>query len=160
MNFFKLGISRVQILYVFLAIVMGLIIGGVDALFGRGLIYITSFRDTHALYLIPFLGLSGLLIVFIYRRYGKESQKGMGLIFEAGNHGRKEIPKRLIPLIVFSTWLSHLFGASVGREGVAVQIGGVIGHTIGKKLSTEEAAKILLITGMAAGFAGLFHQLL
>ena len=81
----------------------------------------------------------------------------MGLIFEAGNHGRKEIPKRLIPLIVFSTWLSHLFGASVGREGVAVQIGGVIGHTIGKKLSTEEAAKILLITGMAAGFAGLFQ---
>lgn len=157
MNFFKLGISRVQILYVFLAIVMGLIIGGVDALFGRGLIYITSFRDAHALYLIPFLGLSGLLIVFIYRRYGKESQKGMGLIFEAGNHGRKEIPKRLIPLIVFSTWLSHLFGASVGREGVAVQIGGVIGHTIGKKLSTEEAAKILLITGMAAGFAGLFQ---
>lgn len=157
MNFFKLGISRVQILYVFLAIVMGLIIGGVDALFGRGLIYITSFRDAHALYLIPFLGLSGLLIVFIYRRYGKESQKGMGLIFEAGNHGRKEIPKRLIPLIVFSTWLSHLFGASVGREGVAVQIGGVIGHTIGKKLSTEEAAKISLITGMAAGFAGLFQ---
>lgn len=56
----------------------------------------------------------------------------MGLIFEAGNHGREDIPKRLVPLIVFSTWLSHLFGASVGREGVAVQIGGVIGHAIGK----------------------------
>ncbi|MFK5236255.1 chloride channel protein [Lactococcus lactis] len=55
----------------------------------------------------------------------------MGLIFEAGNHGREDIPKRLVPLIVFSTWLSHLFGASVGREGVAVQIGGVIGHAIG-----------------------------
>ncbi|MDM5143471.1 Chloride/fluoride channel protein [Lactococcus lactis] len=71
--------------------------------------------------------------------------------------GEKIFPKRLVPLIVFSTWLSHLFGASVGREGVAVQIGGVIGHAIGKKLSAKEAKKILLITGMAAGFAGLFQ---
>lgn len=157
MNFFKVGISRSAILYVLLAVIIGGLIGIVDAIFGRGLIYITEFRDSHALYLIPFLTLAGLLIVYIYKNFGKDSQKGMGLIFEAGNHGREDIPKRLVPLIVFSTWLSHLFGASVGREGVAVQIGGVIGHAIGKKLSAKEAKKILLITGMAAGFAGLFQ---
>ena len=31
----------------------------------------------------------------------------------------------------------------------------MIGHAIGKKLSAKEAKKILLITGMAAGFAAL-----
>ncbi|XOW23084.1 voltage-gated chloride channel family protein [Lactococcus lactis] len=155
MNFFKVGISRSAILYVFLAVIIGGLIGIVDAIFGRGLIYITEFRDSHALYLIPFLTLAGLLIVYIYKNFGKDSQKGMGLIFEAGNWARR-YPKRLVP-DCFLDLLSHLFGASVGREGVAVQIGGVIGHAIGKKLSAKEAKKILLITGMAAGFAGLFQ---
>lgn len=54
MNFFKVGISRSAILYVFLAVIIGGLIGIVDAIFGRGLIYITEFRDSHALYLIPF----------------------------------------------------------------------------------------------------------
>lgn len=53
--------------------------------------------------------------------------------------------------------MSHLFGASVGREGVAVQIGATIGHYVGKFLSIKEAKKVLLITGMAAGFSGLFQ---
>lgn len=157
MNFFKITISRATLLSLFLAVIIGGIVGAVDALFGRVLIAITAFRDNHAVYLLPFLAVAGLVIIYLYQHFGKESQKGMGLIFEAGNHGRKELPKRLVPLIIFSTWLSHLFGASVGREGVAVQIGGVIGHTFGKWLSDKEAQKILLITGMAAGFAGLFQ---
>ncbi|GFO51546.1 chloride channel protein [Lactococcus garvieae] len=153
----KIGISRWAVLYAVLALVIGVIIGAVDALFGRGLIFITETRDAHPLYFLPFLALAGLLIVYVYQRFGKDSQKGMGLIFEAGNKGREDIPKRLVPLIIFSTWLSHLFGASVGREGVAVQIGATIGHTVGGKLSSKEAQKVLLITGMAAGFAGLFQ---
>ncbi len=153
----KIGVSRWALLYAVLALGIGAVVGAVDALFGRGLIYITEIRDLHPLYFLPFLALAGLLIVYLYQHYGKDSQKGMGLIFEAGNKGRKDIPKRLVPLIIFSTWLSHLFGASVGREGVAVQIGATIGHTVGGKLSSKEAQKILLITGMAAGFAGLFQ---
>ncbi|MEY8538641.1 chloride channel protein [Lactococcus muris] len=153
----RIGISRGAIFYTFLALVIGLLVGTVDALFGRGLLFITEIRDAHPLYFLPFLALAGLVIVYTYQHFGKESQKGMGLIFEAGNKGRENIPKRLVPLIIFSTWLSHLFGASVGREGVAVQIGATIGHTLGGKLASKEAQKVLLITGMAAGFAGLFQ---
>lgn len=153
----RIGISKGAIFYTFLALVIGLLVGTVDALFGRGLLFITEIRDAHPLYFLPFLALAGLVIVYTYQHIGKESQKGMGLIFEAGNKGRKDIPKRLVPLIIFSTWLSHLFGASVGREGVAVQIGATIGHTLGGKLASKEAQKVLLITGMAAGFAGLFQ---
>ncbi|HBC89813.1 MAG TPA: voltage-gated chloride channel protein [Lactococcus sp.] len=153
----RIGISRWAIFYTVLALVIGLLVGTVDALFGRGLLFITEIRDAHPLYFLPFLALAGLVIVYTYQHFGKESQKGMGLIFEAGNKGRENIPKRLVPLIIFSTWLSHLFGASVGREGVAVQIGATIGHTLGGKLASKEAQKVLLITGMAAGFAGLFQ---
>jgi len=34
---------------------------------------------------------------------------------------------------VGSTWLTHLFGGSAGREGVATQIGGTLGSYIGNK---------------------------
>ncbi|MDF2514031.1 MAG: voltage-gated chloride channel protein, partial [Herbinix sp.] len=66
-------------------------------------------------------------------------------------------PKRLIPLIMVSTWLTHLFGGSAGREGVAVQIGGALSHNIGRKIGLQNSSKIFLVSGMAAGFAGLFQ---
>lgn len=47
----------------------------------------------------------------------------MTLVFETGQQKRKGIPLALIPLVMIGTWLTHLFGGSAGREGVAVQIG-------------------------------------
>lgn len=60
------------------------------------------------------------------------------------------------------TWITHLFGGSAGREGVAVQIGATFSHAFGKYLSKyigfkfSKRKKIIISTGMAAGFAGLF----
>lgn len=153
----KIEMHKITALYITFGIIIGFSVGVIDAVFGRVLIYITAFRNSYTFYLIPLLPISGLLIIYLYRHYGKNSQKGMGLIFEVGNFDTENIPKRLIPLIITSTWMSHLFGASVGREGVAVQIGATIGHHIGKLQSKKDAKKILLITGMAAGFSGLFQ---
>lgn len=44
-----------------------------------------------------------------------------------------------------------------GREGVAVQIGATLSHAFGKKLKMPDNSKVMLITGMAAGFGGLFQ---
>ena len=156
-DYLNIGLSRWTFLYLATAAVIGVLVGSVDALFGRVLLFLTAFRDSHAIFLLPFLALAGLLIVFMYQKMGPEALKGMALIFETGNRNREKIPKRLVPLGMVATWISHLFGASVGREGFAVQIGGTIGHFIGRKLSSEQAKKILLVTGMAAGFAGLFQ---
>ena len=46
--------------HIFLALVVGLIVGAIDALFGRVLIWITDFRTIHYLWLLPFLPLAGL----------------------------------------------------------------------------------------------------
>lgn len=140
----------------FISIVIGIIIGTIDTLFGKVLLEITNIRNNHAFQLIPFLPLAGILIIFAYSKIGKNSIKGMSLIFSARFEG-DTIPKRLIPLAMVSTWLTHLFGGSAGREGVAVQIGGTVAHSIGKQLSINNSSKILLIAGMAAGFAGLFQ---
>lgn len=58
---------------------------------------------------------------------------------------------------MIGTWLTHLFGGSAGREGVAVQIGATLSHYFTKYFHFPKNGKVLLITGMAAGFAGLFQ---
>ena len=142
---------------VFLAIVVGPVVGALDAFFGRILIAVSAFREAHALILVPFLPLAGIAITYMYYRYNKLSLRGMTLVFETGQNKRDRIPKALIPLAMVGTWMTHLFGGSAGREGVAVQIGATVSHTIARKLKMPENGRIMLITGMAAGFAGLFQ---
>ena len=139
------------------ALPVGVAAGAADALFGRGVLVFTELRLAHPYWFIPFLGIAGVGIVWCLRRFGGPSVKGMTLIFEAGHGVTDDIPLRLIPLAIGGTWLSHLFGGSTGREGVAVQIGGTIGHNVGRRLPVQGASRLMLIAGMAAGFAGLFR---
>lgn len=142
-----------------ISIIIGVIVGIFDTIFGKILLYVTAVREEYAVYLIPFLPIVGLLIVLMYDKVDKNSFKGMSLVFEAGHGEADEIPTKLIPLVTVSTWLTHLFGGSAGREGVAVQIGATVAHGVGRRVKTsnENSTKILLVAGMAAGFAGLFQ---
>ena len=81
----------------------------------------------------------------------------MNLVFEVAQGKSETITKRLIPLVMLTTWLTHLFGGSAGREGVAVQIGATVGHQLDQRLETKEHSRLFLVAGMAAGFAGLFQ---
>lgn len=140
-----------------LSAVIGVIVGALCALFGRVLLYLSEVRSLHAIWFIPFLGVAGLISMLLYKKCSEESLKGMGLVIETGLGKNEKIPILLVPLIMVSTWLTHLFGGSAGREGVAVQLGATVAHTIGRKAKMPENSRVLLITGMAAGFAGLFQ---
>lgn len=139
-----------------MAILIGLGAGVLDALFGRVLIGVTDFRLQHFNNLISFLPLIGVLIVFLYHRFGKTASQGMGLVFSVGHQSDDVIPKRLIPLAMVATWLTHLFGGSAGREGVAVQIGATFANFLGDVFKVKNRHIIVMI-GMAAGFGGLFQ---
>ena len=108
-------------------------------------------------YLVPFLPIAGLLITWLYRHFNELSLKGMTLVFETGQQKRDAIPLALIPLVMICTWITHLFGGSAGREGVAVQIGATLSHYFSRYFHFPKNGKVLLITGMAAGFGGLFQ---
>ena len=131
--------------YIAMAVIIGIIVGIVDTIFGRGLLAISDFRTANYKYLIPFLPIAGLFIVWMYSYFSKVSLKGMTLVFEAGQNKRDSIPMALVPLVM------------IGREGVAVQIGATLSHYMGRKLKTPDNSRIMLITGMAAGFGGLFQ---
>lgn len=139
------------------SLLTGVIVGAIDAVFGRGLLAISDFRTEYFTYLIPFLPIAGLLIVWMYHQFSEISTKGMTLVLEMGQGKRKEIPLLLAPLVLVGTWITHLFGGSAGREGVAVQIGAVVSSQIEQRFHLCGDKKKMLITGMAAGFGGLFQ---
>ncbi|MRD45585.1 voltage-gated chloride channel protein, partial [Bacillus thuringiensis] len=67
------------------------------------------------------------------------------------------IPLRMAPLVFISTVISHLFGASVGREGTAVQMGASIADQFTALLRlNNNGRRIMLMTGISAGFSSVF----
>lgn len=143
--------------YAAVALIIGIIVGIIDTIFGKGLILIGEIRNNYFWYLVPFLPIAGLLITWLYHHFNELSLKGMTLVFETGQQKRDSIPLALIPLVMICTWITHLFGGSAGREGVAVQIGATLSHYFSKYFHFPKNGKVLLITGMAAGFGGLFQ---
>ncbi len=135
---------------------MAIATGTMVALFLTLLSAATHFRFKHPwlLYLLP---LAGVAIHFIYKLYGGSSEKGNNLIIDEIHQPGGGVPKRMWPIVLLTTIITHLFGGSAGREGTAVQIGGSIAQFFGKWLKLDEAdTRLLLITGIAAGFGAVF----
>lgn len=154
----KLLVSYTNIiLLTIISVPVGAIVGLIDTLFGSILLLVTDIRMENSYILIPFLGVAGIGILWCYRKFGGESNKGMSLIFEAGHGSNVNIPIRMILFTIIGTWFTHLFGGSAGREGVAIQIGGTVAHRISKQLPIKVDKKLIIIIGMAAGFSGLFR---
>ncbi len=131
-------------------------IGAVIAFFLWLLERVTEYRNAHT-YLLWGLPIAGIAIYLAYQKWGKVSAKGNNLIIDAVNRKDVSIPWLMTPLVLLGTIVTHLFGGSAGREGTAVQIGGSIAEQTGKLFGiNEELRKILLISGIAAGFSAVF----
>lgn len=138
-----------------MGLITGLTAGGFSCLLSLGVKYGTAFRGSHPwiLYLLP---AAGLIIVFLYRLCGFTEDKGTNLVIQSVQSG-DHLPWAMAPLILVSTVITHLFGGSSGRESAGLQIGGSIGHNIGKLIGfAEEDQKTITVCGMSAAFAALF----
>lgn len=130
----------------------GIAVGAVDAVFGRVLLYLGAVRDAHTAWFLPFLGLIGALMAWAYKRYGAGCENGMGMVFEAGHAEREAIPLRLVPFVICATWLTHLFGGSAGREGVAVQLAAAPEWSAELALELTALGIVFGLTGAAFAF--------
>ncbi len=109
-------------------------------------------------WMIWFLPLSGAAIAGMYVLYGRTVEAGSNLIVEEILEPGSGVPLRMAPMVLVGTVVTHLFGGSAGREGSAVQMGGSIASAIGRLVPGLGASdiRVLLLTGVAAGFAGIF----
>lgn len=133
--------------------------GGIGGLLGglfAGAIRAVTRIRTDRPWILFLLPLIGILIAFLYRCLHEENSRGTNMVLTAISEG-DDIPAATGPLIFISTVLSHLGGASVGREGAALQLGGWMGRRFGELLHFDDSdMRIAVMSGMSAVFAALF----
>jgi H+/Cl- antiporter ClcA len=142
--------------WVFFLVPVSLLIGSACAFFLWSLDAVTCFRWEHPwlLYLLP---VGGLGVGLLYHHYGQSVEAGNNLLLEQIHQPGGGLPKRMAPLVLFGTLVTHLLGGSAGREGTAVQMGGSIASAFSKRAGLNGLdLKTLLMVGVAAGFGAVF----
>ncbi|MGF7190528.1 H+/Cl- antiporter ClcA [Robbsia andropogonis] len=139
-----------------LSSIVAVLSGSASALFLVALDHVTSWREAHRwiIWLLPFAGCG---VGLLYHRYGQSVDGGNNLLIDEIHDPKRVIPLRMAPLVLGGTIASHLFGASVGREGTAVQMGGALADQLTHVFKLQhEDRRILLMSGISAGFASIF----
>lgn len=135
---------------------MAALIGSLCAGFLWSLDVVTHWfwQSAWLLFLLP---VAGVAVGFVYHWLGRSVEGGNNLILDRIHTPGGGVPRRMAPLILFGTVVTHLCGGSAGREGTAVQMGGSIASGCGRlaRLKSPEM-RILLMAGVAAGFGAVF----
>jgi H+/Cl- antiporter ClcA len=139
-----------------LAGVVALLAGSASALFLFALDAVTRWREIHPA-VIWALPLTGCAVGWVYWRFGRAVEAGNNLLIDEIHDPTSVVPLRMAPLVLAGTVISHLFGASVGREGTAVQMGGTLADQLSRLPGLNLAdRRVLLMAGISAGFASVF----
>lgn len=142
--------------WLLLALVVGVLAGSASAFFLHALDWVTRLREQHGwlLWLLPALG---FLVSLLYLKLGATIEAGNHLLIEEIHDPKQVLPLRMAPFILLATLASHLGGASVGREGTAVQMGGALADQLTRMFRLNPFdRRTLLMAGIAAGFASVF----
>ena len=146
-----------NIQYAIFGLLVGIGAGVMSFFFLKSLNWAITLRENYPwiIFLLPFAGAG---VAWVYHLYGKGVEDGNNLILDEIHEPQKRIPFKIVPLIFITTTISHLFGASVGREGVAVQMGAGLSDFLAKFFHSHinEHRKIFLMMGISAGFASIF----
>jgi H+/Cl- antiporter ClcA len=135
---------------------MAMVIGSASAFFLWSLDALTRVRFANP-WLLWLLPLAGLAVGWTYHHYGKSAAGGNNLLIDEIHQPGAGVPRRMAPLILLGTLVTHLFGGSAGREGTALQMGGGIAATFARVLKLDAASvRLLLMAGVAAGFGSVF----
>ena len=152
----KLDLLRYVAKWSALAMGVAVLAGSASALFLFALDWATQTREANR-WLMPGLPVAGFLVGWVYLKFGQQVEAGNNLLIDEIHDPRKVVPLRMAPLVLGGTVVSHLFGASVGREGTAVQMGGALADQLTHvfKLNSSDR-RIVLMAGISAGFASVF----
>jgi H+/Cl- antiporter ClcA len=139
-----------------LTIPVGVLAGSASAFFLWALDKVTLMRFQHP-WLLFLLPVGGVMVGLLYHWLGREAEKGSNLIIDEIHEPGGGVPRRMAPLVLIGTLITHLFGGSAGREGTAVQMGGSLASGFGRSIRVKpETMRMLLMSGVAGGFGSVF----
>ena len=126
------------------------------SVFGQILLKLIEITSGYYKYLIV---LTPLILIFtkFSNKYLKTNMIGMKYFIEAATDKKDKVSWSFPFILTLNTLLAHGFGVSVGREGVAVQLGGAIGGNLAGRDFSNEKKQFFVKLGMICGFAGLFQ---
>ena len=134
------------------SVVVGCLAGASSAVLLHLLEWATATRSAMPA-LLWTLPVVGAVTTWAYSRYGGRSVEGNRVLFEEMSSPRE----RLAPMILMATTLAHLAGASVGREGTAVQMSVPLADQLARiGRWNPNSRRILLTSALSAGFASVF----
>lgn len=142
--------------WIILGAASGVLAGIASYVFLEGLDRVTEFRIDHPwlLYLLP---AAGLVIGLAYHYLGGRAAHGNALLIDQIHTPTDWIPRRMAPLVLTGTWITHLFGGSAGREGTALQMSGSLTDALARLLRLgDDDRRLLLITALGGGFGAVF----
>jgi H+/Cl- antiporter ClcA len=142
--------------WIVLGALVGVVCGASSALFLGLLERATAFRERHEV-IVYTLPLAGLVIGWLYERFGQPIKAGNNLVIDTIHDEGPEIPVRMAPMVLIGTVLTHVFGGSAGREGTAVQMGASLTDWVAHRLRVgRHVRRQLLAAGVAGGFGSVF----
>lgn len=142
--------------WLLLSSLVGVLGGLASALLIVSLNWATDTR-THYPWLLWWLPVAGLAVGWFYHHLGQSVEGGNNLLIDEIHDPKRVVPKRMGPLILIATTITHLFGGSAGREGTAVQMCGALADHVAQVFQLrKEDRRILLMAGISAGFASVF----
>lgn len=141
-------------------VVLGAVAGGLAGVssfvFLEGLDRVTSVRLHHS-WLVYLLSAAGLVVGLAYHHLGGRSAGGNSLLIDQIHEPSGWVPRRMAPLVLAGTWVTHLFGGSAGREGTALQMSGSLNDALARMLRLgDEDRQVLLIAALSGGFGAVF----
>ena len=111
--------------------------GSFASLFLWGLDQIANYRQAYFIFALPLVG----LLLHWSKQFAFSQGSSNDLIKNL--HGKPtSISFGHVPFTLLSSWLSHFAGASVGREGVAVFMGGSIAQSSTLRFNISEEEKL------------------
>ncbi len=155
-----------------LTALIGAIVGVTAGIFGQILHLAEEIRSEYYIYIVPFLGLAGVGMLYLYTHISPNSEQGLNLAIaynmgKANEEGevdkatRKQrlgkFPKAYAPLKLITNLIMLFFGASTGKEGSFAAFGASIGDYLARITKSRRYSHVLLISGVAAAVSGLFQ---
>lgn len=141
-----------------LPIIIGLIVGSFTTIFikliGIGVKFTTQFQYYYLLLPIALFLSSFIIIKLAPDAKGHGTEKAI----ESVNRNQGNMKIAVVPVKLLTTFITIIFGGSVGLEGPATQIGGTISSFIGNitKMDIMDKRR-LVVCGISSGFVSVFN---
>lgn len=138
-----------------LSAVSGVFAALLTTMFFESLDFVTSVRQSEP-YLVLLLPLTGFYLAWVFEKVFHKRTLESSLVFEEIHNPRVTLPPTMVLMTFFGTTLSHLVGASVGREGALLQMNAALTDQWNHFFTfTPKQRKKILMAALSGGFSAI-----